>query len=110
MPTDTLTEAITHPPFPAGGVPLLGTLSDRLLARQLGVPWTAVTAERKRRRIAPARSGRRLKDPADKRSVRLQALVTPDTLARVDAARGSVSRSDWTATAVLAALAVEPAS
>jgi hypothetical protein len=98
-----------RPPFPPAGIPLLGTMSDRLLAAQLGVPFRAVTVERKRRRIEQAPSGRRPRDPADNRSERIQILVTAEIAARVDAARGDLSRSDWGAAAIKRALAPIPA-
>ena len=96
-----------RPPFPAAGVELLGTMSDRVLAAQLGVPWAAVTEERKRRRIPPARSGPRAKGDA-KRSERIQVMVTVEVAARVDAARGDLSRSDWGAGAIERALEAAP--
>lgn len=88
-----------HQPFPIAAIPRLGTISDRLIAAELGIPVAVVAAERKRRRIKPTRSGPRGKGDA-KRSVRIQVLVTADVAAQVDEARGTLSRSDWGAAAI----------
>jgi len=94
---------MTASQFPSAGIPMLGNISDRLIAADLSIPVAAVAAERKRRRIKPTRSGPRGKGDA-KRSVRIQVLVTADVAAQVDAARGTMSRSDWGSSAIYSAL------
>lgn len=93
----------TSNPFPAACITKLGKISDRLIAAELNIPVAAVAAERKRRRIKPARGGPRPKGDA-KRSVRIQVLVTADVAARVDVARDTMSRSDWGSSAIESAL------
>ena len=74
----------------------LGRIGDRAIAEQHAVPISLVTAERERRGIAPAPSGPRPKGDAA-RSERIQVLVLPAVAARIDQARGRLSRSSWAA-------------
>lgn len=86
---------------------LLGVLSDRRLAAQLGVTARAVQAERQRRDIAPVAGGR--KPAAGVRRTKGRTLwLTPDENAAIDAARGEQPWQDYAREAVLQRAGVMP--
>lgn len=93
--------ALTRPPFPAAGVPLLRTAPDPQVAEWLGISAYAVKAERKRRGIAPYPGGPK---PVGGSRIACRTLkLTAAEAAAQDAAAGDRPWASWARDKLVAA-------